>query len=122
MTLDEVFSARCRELLREALEPVVEALDELRRELAGHRTPAAASPYLSCAQAAEHVGVKRTTIHGWIRKGLLPEYVFGGVHRIRLADLEALAASDAPDNREVDVDVDADAIAATILRMNEPRT
>lgn len=49
--------------------------------------------WLSVQQAADYLGVARTTIYKWSRQGRLPIYKLGErVSRVRLEDLEALLA------------------------------
>lgn len=45
--------------------------------------------YLSIKQAAQHLGVHRTTIHDWIKRRGLPAHDVAATRRIELSKLEA---------------------------------
>ena len=54
--------------------------------------------YLSVKQAAEYLGVHRTTIHEWIKRRGLPSHGVAATRRIELSELEAWwAGSDQDD-------------------------
>ena len=43
---------------------------------------------LSTADVAKELGVHRSTVHGWIKNGMLPSELHGAFHAVKPADLK----------------------------------
>ncbi len=81
----------------EALESYAKHIG-LKGQQSGAPANTKSSTYMNTKQAAEYLGLKYGTLHGWRFQGTGPKYVkMGGAVRYRIEDLDDFASSNMPD-------------------------
>ena len=117
-TLDQVFRAAVREVVREEVRA---ALDRHQ-----HTTPAPAAEahdddvYVTVQRAAKIADVHPSTVRTFLREGALTRYAAGDSPRVKLSELHAYLARKAGNDQRIDLDKLATEILDRARRRKQP--